>query len=90
MSKYLLFYLDLNKFFCFFSSFRQDTQSSQQQTRGVSYENSRYQNNNNGQGNNDNAYAGGYNRGGVPSSQQQSSTQVYRPPHMQNRMNMQK
>ncbi len=67
----------------------QDTKTSQQQVRGGTYENSNYQNNTNESGNNDNNYAGGYNRGGVP-QQQQSSTQVYRPPHLQNRMNMQK
>ncbi|CAF1469084.1 unnamed protein product, partial [Adineta steineri] len=62
---------------------------SQQQTRGNSYENSKFQKNHNEQGNNDNTYAGGYNRGGIPSSQpQSSSTGVYRPPHMQNRMNV--
>ncbi|CAF3560722.1 unnamed protein product [Adineta steineri] len=67
----------------------QDVNSSQQQTRGNSYENSKFQKNHNEQGNNDNTYAGGYNRGGIPSSQpQSSSTGVYRPPHMQNRMNV--
>ena len=71
---------------CYFYS--QDTKSSQQHVRGGTYENSKYQNNGNEHGNNDNNYAGGYNRGGV--SQQQSSTQPYRPPHMQNRMNIQK
>jgi hypothetical protein len=74
--------------------FSQDAKPSQQRSsRGGSYENSRFQNNNSEQGNNDNAYAGGYNRGGAPLSQQQqqpTSTQVYRPPHMQNRMNIPK
>jgi hypothetical protein len=69
--------------------YSQDTKSSQQQVRGATFENSKYQNNSNEHGNNDNNYAGGYNRGGV-TQQQQSSTQVYRPPHLQNRMNMQK
>jgi hypothetical protein len=64
---------------------RQDTKSPQQPSRGANYENARYQNNTNEHGNNDNNYAGGHNRGEV--SQQQSSTQVYRPPHIQNRMN---
>ncbi|CAF3425393.1 unnamed protein product [Rotaria sp. Silwood1] len=76
----------------------QDTKSSQQQVRGGTYENSKYQNNTNEHGSNDNNYAGGYNRGGVPKQQQQQqqqqqqsqpATQVYRPPHLQNRMNMQ-
>ncbi|CAF0744287.1 unnamed protein product [Rotaria sordida] len=70
----------------------QDAKSSQQQIRGGTYENSRYQNNNNEHGSNDNNYAGGYNRGGVlqqQQQQQQPSTQVYRPPHLQNRMNTQ-
>ncbi|CAF4992471.1 unnamed protein product [Rotaria socialis] len=65
----------------------QETKSSPQQTCGDTYENSKYQNNKE-QGSNDNNYAGGYNRAGVP--QQQPSTQVYRPPHLQNRMNSQK
>lgn len=68
----------------------QDTKSSQQQSRGDTYENSRYQNNNNEHGSNDDNYTGVYNCGGVPQEQQQSSAQVYRPPHLQNRMNMQK
>lgn len=75
-------------YFCFLS---QDTKSSQQPIRGGTYENSKYQNNNNEHGNNDNNYDGGYNRGGISQQQQQqNSTQVYRPPHLQNRMNMQK
>ncbi|CAF1166690.1 unnamed protein product [Adineta ricciae] len=68
----------------------QDTKSPQQQLRGNSFDNSRFQNNNNEQGNNENTYAGGYNRGGTPESQQQqpqSSSQPYRPPHLQNRVN---
>ncbi|CAM4791624.1 unnamed protein product [Rotaria magnacalcarata] len=64
----------------------QEPKSSPQQTRGDANENSKYQNNNE-HGSNDNNYAGGYNRAGVP--QQQPSTQVYRPPHLQNRMNSQ-
>jgi hypothetical protein len=55
--------------------YSQDTKSSQQQVRGATFENSKYQNNSNEHGNNDNNYAGGYNRGGV-TQQQQSSTQV--------------
>ncbi|CAF1032213.1 unnamed protein product [Adineta steineri] len=64
----------------------QDTKSSQP-TRGGTNENSKLQNTNNEHGNNDNNYAGGYNRGGIP-QQQQTSTQAYRPPHLQNRMNL--
>ena len=68
----------------------QDTPAPQQEVSGSTYENSKYQNNNNEHGNNDNNnYAGGYNRGGI-TQQQPSSTEVYRPPHLQNRMNMQK
>lgn len=65
----------------------QDASSSQQSARGGVQDNSRYQNKTMEQGNN-NSYAGGYNRGGTAAPQQQvPSTQVYRPPHMQNRMN---
>ena len=74
--------------------FSQDAQPSQLPSRGNSFENSSFQNNTNEQGSTDNNYAGGYNRGGVPPSQQQqsqpSSSQAYRPPHMQNRMNLPK
>lgn len=66
----------------------QDASTSQQSTRGGIQDNSRYQNKNVEQGNNNNSYAGGYNRGGAPPQQQVSSTQAYRPPHMQNRMNV--
>lgn len=69
--------------------FSQGNNSSQQEVCGNTYENSNYQNHNNEHGINDINYAGGYNHGGI-SQQQQSSTQVYRPPHLQNRMNMQK
>ena len=67
---------------------------SQQPTCG-SYDISRFQKNMSGQGNNDGVYAGGYSRGGIlppkqPQQQQQLSTQVYRPPHIQNRMNIPK
>ncbi|UJR23740.1 hypothetical protein I4U23_026717 [Adineta vaga] len=65
----------------------QDKKSSQQQIRGGTFENSRLQNNEHGNNNNNNNYAGGYNRGGIP--QQPTSSQAYRPPHLQNRVNMQ-
>lgn len=74
-----------------FFYYSQDTQSLHQQSVGGSYDNSRFQNND--QGTNDNNYVGGYSRGGVPPAKQQqpqSSTQVYRPPHMQNRMSVPK
>ncbi|CAF2084346.1 unnamed protein product [Rotaria magnacalcarata] len=73
----------------------QDTKPTQQPIYVGSFENSRFQNNNSEQGNTDNTYVGGYSRGGGPPPLKQqpplpqnSSTQVYRPPHMQHRMNM--
>lgn len=54
----------------------QVTKSSQQEIRDDTYENSKYQDNNN--------TAGEYDRREI---QQQSVSQVYRPPHIQNRMN---
>jgi hypothetical protein len=75
-------------------SSRDNKSPQQQQVRGSSYENTRFQNSNNDQGNKDGLYAGGYNRAGEappppPPQQQQlsASSQVYRPPHMQHRMN---
>ena len=68
----------------------QETKSSQPATRGGTFENSKYQKNNNEQGSSDAAYAGGYNRADAASQPSQSTGQVYRPPHMQNRVNVPK
>ena len=66
--------------------FCSETAKSSQQSCGRTYENSKYRNK---KDEHDNNYAGEYNRGGAPQRQQQT-TQVYRPPHRQHRMNMQK
>jgi hypothetical protein len=70
---------------------RQETKPSQQQTRGNTLETTRYQNPNNEQGNSENLYAGGYQqRAGNQQQQNPSTVPAYRPPHVQNRMNIPK
>ena len=69
----------------------QNAKPSQPQSRGSAYESTRFPNTSDELGTNDNLYAGGYSRNVPPQhSHLSASSQVYRPPHIQNRMNVPK